>query len=121
MSFVYKASFLLLLSLGSLLTSCATSKATTQLFEAVERGDIWSVGHAVENRVALNEVRYFRDRWLPYPCMRTRGKGSIVGSDLSPLGVAALSGNERMAAFLLEKGADLEIPEYCGPLVLAVL
>lgn len=121
MSFVYKASFLLLLSSGPLLTSCAstTSKATTQLFEAVERGDISSAGQAVENQAALNEVRYFRDRPLPYPCLSTRSRG--YGSNQSPLGVAVLHGNERMAALLLEKGADLEIPEYCSPLVLAVL
>lgn len=112
MSFVYKASFLLLLSSSPLLTSCAstTSKATTQLFEAVERGDISSAGQALENQAALNEVRYFRDR-----------PSCGYGSNMSPLGVAVLHGNERMAALLLEKGADLEIPEYCRPLVLAVL
>ena len=100
------------------LASCSSigAKATSDLFEAIERGDISAVNQALASKANINEVRFFPLKGLPKPCLAGRS-----GSNQSPLGSAAIIGNEAIAALLIERGADVNVPPYCTPLALAVI
>jgi ankyrin repeat protein len=70
---------------------------------------------AIAQQAEINAVRHSSNRALSLPCSVEKG------SNQSPLSLAALQGNEKMVALLIEKGADLDGPPYCTPLALAVI
>ena len=109
-------SFLLVLILNLALTACA-SQSTVDLFNAVEIGDLTIASQALANQADINFARFSR-RPLPIPvpvppCNHDKGE--------TPLSLAALTGNEAMVTLLIEKGANLDEPPNCTPLVMAVV